>query len=214
MQVSGELGSACAPSAHLQGYEIRLDDVPPNVRSWEPPVSACCSCSTFRTCGGFSALTDRCIAVVTEWPVKCCTRAVTLRSAGSADRTIAARPCLLQSLRAPAGPAQAAAGKPPVEFDQAISYVNKIKVRSGSPVVALGQLTAPDSWQFALVLPSHNAACPPDCHAFTSGMLAGPCLSRAPCSHVAFCSCCVDHSSWRPSQHLAGLSSILAACVC
>ncbi|KAL4448880.1 hypothetical protein ABPG77_007597 [Micractinium sp. CCAP 211/92] len=53
-----------------KGYEIRLDDVPPNVRSWEPP-----------------------------------------------------------SLRAPAGPAQAAAGKPPVEFDQAISYVNKIKMR-------------------------------------------------------------------------------------
>lgn len=39
---------------------------------------------------------------------------------------------VLQSLRAPAGPAQAAAGKPPVEFDQAISYVNKIKVRTGA----------------------------------------------------------------------------------
>ena len=32
----------------------------------------------------------------------------------------------LQSMRAPPGPP--AAAKPPVEFDQAISYVNKIKV--------------------------------------------------------------------------------------
>lgn len=29
------------PCPAVQGYEIRLDDVPPNVRSWEPPVSDC-----------------------------------------------------------------------------------------------------------------------------------------------------------------------------
>ena len=100
----------------LQGYEIRLDDVPPNVQSWQPPVRG------------------RWRLPASQRRRRRLGRPRHRMHGGPRPRAcmLTGVPCALDAAQSTKQPPPAAAqpSKPPVEFDQAISYVNKIKVRS------------------------------------------------------------------------------------